>query len=138
MTGGFFEMDDVTGVFFVDRWFFLQKSVVFERKSHAYKIQRYGNPEPRRAENFEIIMSILRFPCILQLFGGRSEKVVGGKSNEKIRLGILWFSPWLQMTGGFLTGGFLVFGALTGGFYGKTTGRTGGKKTMLFAFPWFH
>ena len=128
MTGGFFEMYDLTGGFFVDRWFFLQKSVVFERKGRAYKVKRYGNSEPRRAENFEIIMSILRFPCIIQLFGGRSEHVVGGKSNENIRLGILWFSPWLQMTGGFLTGGFLVFGALTGGFYGKTTGRTGGIK----------
>ena len=80
-------------------------------------------------------MSILRFPCIIQLFGGRSEHVVGGKSNANIRLGILWFSPWLQMTGGFLTGGFLVFGDLTGGFYGKTTGRTGGKKTMVAKLP---
>ena len=55
---------------------------------------------------------------------------MGGKSNANIRLGILWFSPWLQMTGG-----FFVFGDLAGGFYGKTTGRTGGKKTMVAKLP---
>ena len=75
----------------------------------------YGNFEPRRAEIFEGIMSILQFPCILQLSERGSEHVMSGKSDANIRLGTHWFFPWLQMTGGFLTGGFFVFGDLTGG-----------------------
>ena len=43
-----------------------------------------------------------------------------------------FFSKWISvrltdLTGGFLTGGFLVFAGLTGGLNGKSTRRTGRK-----------
>ena len=118
-TGGFFEMDHLTGGFFVDRWIFAKDSSFWKKRPCIQGENGTVASSPAGPKILKVLCQYcnsMHTPALRKRFWAVNQM----QTSVWEHIGFSRGSKWPV--------DFFVFGDLTGGLNGKSTGRTGRKK----------